>query len=53
MALKLIAEHIEDVEYITEENEKGEKEKRFQDSLVENCKNFPEKTYSRHSPPER
>jgi len=26
MALKLIAEHIEDVEYITEENEKGEKE---------------------------
>ena len=26
MGLKLIAEHIEEVEYITEENEKGEKE---------------------------
>ena len=29
MALKLISEHIEDVEYITEENEKGEKEYRI------------------------
>ena len=31
MGLKLISENLEEVEYITEENEKGEKEYKIKD----------------------